>query len=87
MIIIQNGLPQSILPLCLPVSVHLFKTLSIWRWQKERNEHIPCLRLAILEDVCKIRGLFTLLPYLRPQSLIYIRTWHPDPNKMITLRC
>ena len=29
-----------------------------------RNEHIPCLRLAILGDVCKINGLFTLLPHL-----------------------
>ena len=83
--IIQNGLPQSILPLCLTVSVHLFRTLSICRLQKERNEHILCLRLAILEDICKICGLFTLLPHLRPQSLIYKRTWHPDPNKMVIL--
>ena len=86
--IIQNSLPRRILRLCLAVKlkVLLFRTLSICGWQEEGNEHIPCLRLAIPAEVCKINGLFTLLPYL-PPSLIYNRTWHPDPDKMVTLRC
>ena len=32
-----------------------------------------------------MNGLFTLLPHL-PLSLIYKRTWHPDPKKMVILR-
>ena len=48
----------------------LFRTLATCKWQEERNEHIPCLRLAILGDVCKINGFFTWLPRL-PPSLIY----------------
>ena len=41
----------------------LLRTLSTCRWPEGRNEHILHLRLAILGDVCKINGLFTLLPY------------------------
>ena len=36
-IIIQNGLPQRIPPLCLSVQVPLFRTLSTCRWQEGRN--------------------------------------------------
>ena len=32
-IIIQNGLPQRILPLCLTLKVPLFRTLSTCGWQ------------------------------------------------------
>ena len=81
-IITQKGLPQIILPLCLAVKVPFFRTLSTCGWQEGRNEHISCLRLAILGDVCKINGLFTLLPCLSP-SLIYKRTWHPDPVRWL----
>ena len=61
---IHNGLLKSTLPLCLTVKVPLFRTWSTYRWQKGRNEHLLCLRLAILGDVCKINDLFTLLPHL-----------------------
>ena len=50
--------------------VPLFRTLATCKWQEGRNEHIPCLRLAILGDVCKINGFFTWLPHL-PPFLIY----------------
>ena len=56
----------------------LFRTLSTCRWQ-ERSKQIPCRRLAILEDICKINGLFTLLPLLWSIK----ETWHPDPSKMV----
>ena len=63
-IIIHKGLPQRILPLTCSTKVLLFRTLSTCRWQ-ERSKQIPCRRLAILEDICKINdGLFTLLPHL-----------------------
>ena len=63
-IIIHNSLHQRILPLCLTVKVPLFRILSTFGWQKGRGEHIPCLRLAILGDIYKINGLFTLFPHL-----------------------
>ena len=44
-----------------------------------------CLRLAILGNVCKINGLFTLFPHFLP-SLIHKRIWHPDPDKMVILK-
>ena len=71
-IIIINGLPQRILPLCLTVKVPLFRPVSACRWQEEINTSL-CLRLAILVNVCKIKGLFTLLLHLVP-SLIHKRT-------------
>ena len=40
----------------------------------------PCLRLAILADICKINCLFTLCPLLLP-SLIHKRTWHSELGK------
>ena len=46
----------------------LFRTLSTCGRQEGENEHTPCLRLAILGDVCKINGLFALLPHLLPIS-------------------
>ena len=67
------------------MNVLWFRIQSTCRWQEGRNEHIPCLRLAILGGVYKIPSLFTLLPHLTP-SLIYKRTWHPDPQKMVILR-
>ena len=36
-IIIQNGLPQRILPLPLTVKVLFSRTLSTYRWQEGRN--------------------------------------------------
>ena len=36
-IIIHNGLPRRILPLCLTVKVPLFRTLSTCGWQEGRN--------------------------------------------------
>ena len=89
-IIIHSGLPQTALPFCLTVEK---KTLSTCGWQEERNEHILCLRLAILGDSCKINGLFTLFTLSPPplnaaplQSLFYKRTWHLDPDEMVILR-
>ena len=63
-IIIQNDLSQentAPLPDCLKC---LCSTPSTCGWQEGRNEHIPCLRLAFLGDVCKINGLVALLPHL-----------------------
>ena len=62
-IIIQNGLPQRILPLCLTIKLKCLCS-EPWRCQEGRNEHIPCLRFVILGDICKINGLFTLFPHL-----------------------
>ena len=73
------------LSLSLTVKVPFFRTLSSCRWQEGRNEDITCLRLVILGDVLKMNGRFTLLPHL-PPSLIYKRTWHLDPNKIVILR-
>ena len=39
-------------------------------------------RLAIPEDICKINGLFTLLPHLTT-SLFYKRTWRSDPTRWL----
>ena len=64
-IIIHNGLSQRILPLCLTVTkLPLFRTLSTCRWQERRNQQIPCLRLAILGDIRKIKSLFTFPPHI-----------------------
>ena len=78
-VIIPSSLPQRTLPLCLLAEVPLFRILSTCRRQEGRNEHIPCLRLAILRDVCKVIGLFTLLPHL-PPCLICKRSWSPAPQ-------
>ena len=72
-IIIQNGLPQRILPLCLTVKVPLFRTLSTCGWQEGRNEHIPSLRLAILGDIYKINAPFTLFPHPTPPHLCSLK--------------
>ena len=85
-IIIQNGLPQKILPLCLTVKHKCLYSEPCPRVDG-RKEDINTSHAwgAILGDVCKMNGLFTLLPHF-PSSLIYKRTWHPDPNKMVILR-
>ena len=45
----------------------MFRTLSTCGWLQEwRNEHIQSPSLAISGDICKINGLFTLLPHLSP---------------------
>ena len=62
--IIQNGLPQRILPLCLTLNYSAFVQNPVHLWQEGRKEHILCLRLAVLGDVCKMNGLFTWLPHL-----------------------
>ena len=56
--------PQESCPSAWLFKVPLFRTLSTCGWQEGRNEHIPCLRLAFLGDVCKINGLVALLPHL-----------------------
>ena len=62
-IIIQNGQSQRILPLCLTIKLKCLCS-EPWRCQEGRNEHIPCLRFAILGHICKINGLFTLFLHL-----------------------
>ena len=52
---------------------------------RRKKSNIACLRLAILKDICKINGLFTLFPHFAP-SQVYKRTWHRDPHKMVILR-
>ena len=85
-IIIQYGLPQRILYLCLTVKLKSLCSGPCPPVDGRKEEiNFPCLRLALLRDVFKINGLFTLLPHL-PSCLIYKRTWHPDPNKMVILR-
>ena len=86
-IITQNGLPQRILPLCLIVKLNCLCSEPCPRadGRKDDINTYPCLRLAILGDVCKIHGLFTLLPHL-PPFLIYTRTWHADPDKKVIWR-
>ena len=77
-IIIRNGLPQRILPPAWLLNKCLCPELCAPVDGKEETDTSPGPRLAILGDVCKINGLFMLLPHLLP-SLIYKRTWHPDP--------
>ena len=56
-------------------------------WQEGRNEHVSCLRLAILGDICKINGFCTLFPLLLP-SLTHKRTWYPEEDSYFeTLVC
>ena len=55
----------------------LFRTLSTCAWQEERNEHISCLRLDILGDICKINGLlwaFLVTQTVRDPSAVQ-ETW------------
>ena len=83
-IVIHNALPQRILPLYLTVQLKCpcsEPCLPVDGREEEINTS-P----AFLGDVCKINDLFTLLPHLCP-SLIYKRTWHLDPEKMVILRC
>ena len=66
-IIICNRCLKGPCPSVWLLKVPFFRTLSSCRWQEGRNERIPCLRLAILGDVCKINGLFLCFltsPYL-----------------------
>ena len=68
LIIIHNGLPQSILPLCLtakPKCLCLGSCPPVDGRKEEMNTP-PGLRLAILGDICKINGLFTLFPHFPP---------------------
>ena len=74
------------------MKVPLFITLSTCRLQKKEINTSPCLRLAILGDICKINGLFfffTLFPHLPlPPHLWSIKEpgIHTQ-NKMVILRC
>ena len=63
-IILHNGLPQRILPLCLTVKLKCLcsEPCPPIDGRKEKTNTPPCLRLAILGDICKINGLFTLFP-------------------------
>ena len=64
-VVIRNGLPQRILPLCLTVKVPLSTTLSPVDGRKEATDTTPCLRLAILGGICKVNGFFvSLLPLI-----------------------
>ena len=63
----------------------LFIILYACGWQEEGNEHILCLSLAIVGDICKMNGLFTVFLHL-PPSLICKRNWPPDSSKRVSLR-
>ena len=83
-----DGLPQGILPLYLNIKPKcLFVQDPVHLRVAIRREKLtpPSLKLAILEDICKINGLFALFPHLLT-SLFYERTWQPDSNKMVILR-
>ena len=54
--------------------------------RKEEINTSPCLRLAILGDICEINGLFYFVFSPPPLFPIYKTTWHPDPDKMVILR-
>ena len=64
-IIIQNGLGQRTLPLCMTVKLKCLcsEPCPSVDGRKEKNEHTPYLRFVILGDICKISGLFILLLY------------------------
>ena len=73
------------------MKVPLFITLSTCRLHKKEINTSPCLRLAILEDICKINGLFffTLFPHL-PLSPHLWSIKEPGihtQNNMVILRC
>jgi len=69
-IIIQSGLPERILLLCLTVKVLMFRTLSTSGWQERINQHISCPRLAILGDIWKTGGFLNFVSSLLPISVL-----------------
>ena len=70
---------QRILPLCLTVKVKCLcsETHPPVDGRKEEINTHAASELAILGDICKINGLFTLFLHL-PLSLICERSSHPD---------
>ena len=79
-IMTHNGLPQRILPLCLTVKLTCLcsEPCPSVDGRREEIKTYPRLRLAILGDICKINGFFTLFPHLS-SSLIHRRIWNLDP--------
>ena len=69
-IIIEKGLPQRILPLCLTVQLKCLysEPCPPVAGRKEDINTYSCLRPAILGDVCKMNGNFTLLLHPPPIS-------------------
>ena len=65
--IIQKGLPQRTLPLCLTVKLNCLSS-ELCPTVDDRHGEINTPLLAIL-DICRINDFFTLLPHL-PTSLI-----------------
>ena len=85
-IIIQNGLPQRILPLCLTVKLSALVQNSVHLQMAARKlTHPPALSMPFQDIFVRLNGLFTLFPH-SPPSLIHKRTWHSDPDKMVILR-
>ena len=54
---------------CLITKVPLFRTPSTCKWQEGKDEHIRCLRLAILGDMCKINSFFFYFVSLMAQTV------------------
>ena len=86
-IVIHNALPQRILPLYLTVQLKCpcSEPCLPVDGRKEEINTSPAWGLPFWEIFARFMGF--LLYFLLPLSLIYKRTWHPDPIRWLRHYC
>ena len=84
-IIIQNVLPQRILPLCLTIKPKCLCSEPCPPTDDRKEEINTSLIWGLPFYEIFARLMAFLFCFHFPSSLIYKRTWHQDPSKMVIL--